>query len=135
MSAESTDVWTILAALDRLSEWAPDIDHSTYLTHQTEGVGTKRRVQIKRTTLIETVTEWEINQALAYTIDGLPTFLPGVSNRWSLRRQPQHRTEVSLTTALTGGSRLVVRALNRQLCKTATMLLDGLAAAVAAGDG
>jgi len=44
VTASAEAVWDVLAAFDRLSTWAEDVEHSTYLTDQTEGVGSARRV-------------------------------------------------------------------------------------------
>lgn len=132
VDAPPTRVWEILAAFDRLAHWAPAIDHTSYLTTQRDGVGTARRVQVKRTTLVETVTEWEPGSALAYDIEGLPPFVPPVSNRWTLRAT-DGGTEVTLATTLGGGdsvpARLIERLLGRPLRRSARMLMDGLAAA------
>ncbi len=132
LDAPPTRVWEILAAFDRLAHWAPAIDHTSYLTTQRDGVGTARRVQVKRTTLVETVTEWEPGSALAYDIEGLPPFVPPVSNRWTLRAADTG-TEVTLATTVSdadrGPARLIQRIVSRPLRRSAELLVDALQAA------
>ncbi len=65
VGASPEAVWAVLAAFDRISTWADDVEHSSYLTEQTEGVGSTRRVQVGRTVLVERVTEWDPPNALA----------------------------------------------------------------------
>ena len=55
IDASPDDVWAILADFGEIGLWAPNFDHSCLLSEQTSGVGTVRRVQVGRTTLVETV--------------------------------------------------------------------------------
>ena len=101
-------VWGILADFGSLSSWAPNIDHSCLLTEQHEGVGTVRRVQVGRATLVETVVDWTPNEVLSYEIAGLPPMLGRVTNRWTLEAE-RDGTKVTLTTDIDGGGRLLTR--------------------------
>jgi uncharacterized protein YndB with AHSA1/START domain len=124
-------VWATLAAFDRLSRWSPDVDHSTYLTEQTEGVGSARRVQVGRTVLVERITEWDPPRALAYALEGLPPVVAGATNRWTLRADGE-RTSVTLTSTVDPGPKPVGRVaaplVARRLAKASSGMLAGLVA-------
>lgn len=123
-------VWTVLAAFDRISTWADDVEHSSYLTEQTEGVGSTRRVQVGRTVLVERVTAWDPPTALAYALEGLPPVVGGATNRWTLLPAGD-RTTVTLTSTVDPGhkppGRLVAPLLARRLAKASDGMLAGLA--------
>jgi len=127
-------VWEVLSAFDRISDWAPNVDHSCFLTAQTSGEGTVRRVQVGRTTLMETVTDWQAQVRLSYRIEGLPPMLDLVENTWELAPEGDGTT-VTLTASVVAGRRppamLVAKAVARKLASANSEMLDGLAAAVA----
>ncbi len=133
--------WAVLADFGAISRWVPLIQHSCLLSDQTEGVGTIRRVQIARQTLIETVEVWQPGQTLAYTIDGLPPIVGRGRNTWQLR--PAGRTTLAtLTTDITPGDRaggrpnpallpisiLATRAALKRMSLASELMLAGLAA-------
>jgi len=122
-------VWATLAAFDRLSTWSPEVDHSTYLTEQREGVGSARRVQVGRTVLVERITEWDPPRALAYALEGLPPVAGGATNRWTLRAEGD-RTFVTLTSTVDPGAqpvgRLAAPLVARRLAKASDGMLAGL---------
>lgn len=124
-------VWTVLAAFDEISAWATDVDHSSFLTEQRQGVGSVRRVQVGRTVLVERVIEWDPLVALAYALEGLPPVVGGAVNRWTLRPEGK-RTAVTLTTTIDPGpkpiGRLAAPFLARRLAKASDGMLAGLAA-------
>jgi hypothetical protein len=130
LDATPEEVWDALARFDRISRWAEEVEHSSYLTGQTEGVGTARRVQVGRTVLVERVTEWDPPRALAYAIEGLPPVVGGAANRWVLRPDGTGTT-VTLTATVDPGAkppgRLVAPLLARRLSTTNEGLLAGLA--------
>jgi carbon monoxide dehydrogenase subunit G len=130
VDATPAEVWEVLARFDRLSSWAPDVDHSSYLTGQTEGVGTARRVQVGRMVLVERVTEWEPGDALAYDLEGLPPVVGGATNRWVLRHDGSG-TDVTLSATVDPGvkpvGRLAARIVERRLARANDGLLAGLA--------
>jgi uncharacterized protein YndB with AHSA1/START domain len=123
-------VWAALAAFDRISTWAPDVDHSTYVTDQHEGIGAVRRVQVGRTVLLERIVEWEPPAALAYDLEGLPPVVAGARNRWTLRADGE-RTEVTLTSTVDPGAQRIGRVaaplVLRRLAKASEGMLAGLA--------
>lgn len=127
-------VWDVLSAFDKISDWAPNVDHSCYLTSQTSGEGTARRVQVGKTTLVETVTDWQQQQRISYRIQGLPPMLDVVENTWELSAGGDSTT-VTLTASVVAGKRppakLVAKAVVRKLASANSEMLDGLASAVA----
>ncbi len=130
IDASPERVWAVLADFDAISSWAPNVDHSCLLSETTSGVGTTRRIQTGRITVVETVTTWEPTEALGYTIAGLPPVIRSVTNTWRLR--PDGRaTTVTLTTDVDAGSRppqqFVARAVGRKLAQTSDQMLAGLA--------
>ena len=96
-------VWRVLADYGILARWAPNVDHSCLLTEQHEGVGTVRRVQVGRTTLVETVVAWTPSELLSYEIAGLPPMLERVTNTWTLTPE-NSGTKITLTTDIESGA-------------------------------
>ena len=96
-------------------------------------MGTTRRVQVGRNTLVERITEFDAPTTLAYDIEGLPARLGKVANRWTLRPAGAETpvTLVTLTSTLKIGSRpparLAERVLLRFVAKQSDQLLAGLA--------
>ncbi|MET0883887.1 MAG: SRPBCC family protein, partial [Acidimicrobiales bacterium] len=109
----------------------PAVGHSTYLTEQTEGVGSARRVQVGRTVLVERITEWDPPRALTYALEGLPPVVGGATNHWTLRPDGD-RTFVTLTSTVDPGAkpvgRLAAPLVARRLAKASDGMLAGLAA-------
>ena len=124
-------VWAVLARFDGIVEWAPKVAHSVLTTDRSEGVGTARRVQVGRQALIETVTIWEPERTLAYSIEGLPPIVAGVSNRWDLAADPVG-TFVTLTSIIDPGpspkGKAAALVLRLPLGKASDSMVDGLAA-------
>jgi len=123
------EVWAVLADFGQISRWAPNVDHSSLTTAQTEGVGMVRRVQVGRNALLETVTEWKPNEALAYTIEGLPNFLGVVTNRWEIVPIGSS-TSIGLTVNIDAGERppqkLIANIATRPFGKVVRKMVDGL---------
>ena len=124
------EVWAALADFGAIARWAPDVDHSCLLTDQRSGVGTARRVQVGRITLVERVTAWDPDPlgTLAYDIEGLPAALGRVSNRWELHAVASG-TAVTLTTRVEGSSRplkVVARVAAARMAKASESMLEGL---------
>jgi uncharacterized protein YndB with AHSA1/START domain len=125
-------IWDVLADFGSLSSWADDVDHSCILNHAPDGqpVGTTRRVQMGRNTLVERITEFESPVALAYDIEGLPRRLLVVANRWTLR-PTGGATEVTLTSRVEIGQNPAARAAEWVVCRgmarESDSMLTGLA--------
>ncbi|BBX04579.1 MxaD family protein [Mycolicibacterium moriokaense] len=131
IAAAPQEVWNVLADFGALSTWVDRADHSSILVHGPDGgpVGTSRRVQMGRNTLVETIVEFDPPRALAYEIDGLPKQLGRVTNRWSLRPQGDS-TSVTLTSTVEIGSgplrQLAERAVCRVMARESGGMLAGL---------
>ena len=67
-----------------------------------------RRVQVGRTTLVETVVAWTPGELLSYEIAGLPAMLERVTNTWTLTPE-SGGTKVTLTTDIADGARPLKR--------------------------
>ncbi len=96
--------WDVLADFGSISSWAGNIDHSCILNRGSGAVGTTRRVQIGRNTLVERITEFDPTWALAYDVEGLPKLLRRFTNRWTLRAAQGGTTVVTLTSTVEIGS-------------------------------
>ena len=131
VSATPGEVWAVLADFAAISDWAPNVSHSSLTTDGEVGVGTTRRVQAGRTALLETIAVWEPEQALAYDIGGLPKVVRSVRNRWDLTPRGD-ATEVTLTSSIDTGPRppqqLVARLVGKRLAKESDSMLGGIAA-------
>ena len=132
VAAAPQAVWEVLADFGAISSWAGNVDHSCLLSHGPGGgpLGTSRRVQVGRDTLVERITDFDPQTALAYDIEGLPRRL-NVGNRWTLRPSASGHTEVTLTSiveiAANPVARIAERAMCRFLAKQSDTMLTGLA--------
>jgi len=130
IAAAPEEVWRTLAAFDRISRWAKNVDHASFTTPATDGVGATRRVQAGRVTVLETITEWSPPTRLAYSIAGLPRVVGQVSNSWQLE-PAAGGTRATLTSSVDPGPRIAGRiaaaVLARVLARTSVQLLAGLA--------
>ena len=99
INASAEDVWAILADFPAIAMWVPMIQHSCSITQETSGVGATRRVQLAQQTLIETVTVWEPQQRLAYTIEGMPPIVGIATTTWTLQPSPKG-TCVTISTEI-----------------------------------
>ncbi len=133
IAARVGDIWDVLADFGSISSWAGNIDHSCILFSAPDGgvVGTARRVQVKRDALVERITEFDPPRALAYDIEGLPSRLRRVTNRWTLEPTVGESTVVTLTSTVEIGPRatqkLAERVLCRFLARQSDVMLAGLA--------
>ena len=122
-------VWAVLADFGSISRWAPVVDHSCLLSDRTSGVGTVRRVQTGRVTLVERVEVWEPGSRRAYVIEGLPPVLKSVTNKWTLEPAPSG-CRVTLTSGIDAGNRppqkLIAKAAGRRLGQASEEMLAGL---------
>ncbi|MGI8940254.1 MAG: SRPBCC family protein [Iamia sp.] len=129
------EVWAVLADFGGLAAWADNADH-TCLLHAPDGdpigIGTERRVQAGRMTLVERVTTSEAPEVLAYAIEGLPPVVKAVTNEWRLTPEGDSSTVVALTSTIDCGPRppqqLVARIVGLRLAKASDTMLSGLAA-------
>ncbi len=141
IAADFASVWDVLADFDRLAVWAENADHTCWLDDapdDAEMVGRARRVQAGRVVLVETITVWQPPARLAYDLGGLPPVVRTAANEWRLCADPsdEHRTVVTLTTHVDCGprppQRLLAHTVGRRLARASDVMLDGLAAHLAA---
>lgn len=129
VQAPAAEVWAVLADFGEIARWAPIVDHSCLLSAQQEGVGTVRRIQSGRRTLLEEVVEWVDGERLSYVVEGLPSAVRSLRNTWQLD-DGGGSTQVTLTSSVDAGQRppqkLVAQALSRQLSKVSNQMLHGL---------
>lgn len=130
VAAEPQAIWDVLADFGAISSWAGNVDHSCLLSAETQdvGVGTTRRVQVGRTTLVERITAFDRVRTLAYDVEGFPRWLT-VNNRWTLAPSAG-ATAVTLVSSVkvTGPlGRIAESVVARASAKTIDGLLDGLA--------
>lgn len=130
VSATDQSVWAVLADFASIVSWAPGVDHSCLLSEQTEGVGTIRRIQAGRTTLVETVERWAPEATLRYAITGLPPVIRSVTNTFSVARSGD-ATTITLTTEVDAGPRppqqAIAKLVGRKLGQASDQMLVGLA--------
>lgn len=130
--ASRDTVWAVLADFGAVAAWAEEVDHSCLLDQHAEAVGTARRVQIGRDTLIETITRFDPPGVLAYDITGLPAFV-AASNRWTLEPGISGGTFATLTSTVHVTRRLLrfaaEPAMARLMAGRSEALLKGLATA------
>jgi hypothetical protein len=131
IAADPQSVWDVLADFGTISSWADNIDHSCILIQGNEPLGTTRRVQIGRNALVETITEFDAERAIAYDVDGLPKRVRRFNNRWSLRSTGDGATIVTLTSTVEIGSGAVKKLAERAVCRAqirqSDIMLAGLA--------
>ena len=133
IAASAQKIWAVLADFGALSSWADNADHSCILFRGADGgpVGTARRVQIKREALVEQITEFDPPRALSYDIEGLPTALRRVTNRWTVTPTDGESSIVTLTSTVEIGphspQRLAEHVLCRLLARESDSMLAGLA--------
>jgi uncharacterized protein YndB with AHSA1/START domain len=130
IAAPIEEIWDVLADFGAISSWADNVEHSCILVTVPQPVGTARRLQVGRDTLIEQIIEFDPPHTLAYRIEGLPRRLGRLTNRWTL--QPAGTsTTVTLTSTVEIGSRvdqqLAERVMCRMLARQSEAMLAGLA--------
>jgi len=130
MAATPQAVWDVLADFGSLSSWARNVDHACLLEHGADGVavGTSRRVQIGRNTLVERVTDCVPAATLGYDIEGLTRRLHRVANRWTLEPMAPGLTAVTVTTTVEIGTNPVARIAERAMCRLMTKQSDAMLA-------
>ena len=132
IAATPDEIWTVLADFGSLSGWTPMIQHSCLLSEQSDGVGTVRRVQIARQTLVETVTVWEPGHTLAYTIEGLPPIVGVAVNTWRIT-PTSSGADVTLTTGIDVGRNpvkaVIAGKVLERMATASEFMLTGLAEA------
>jgi uncharacterized protein YndB with AHSA1/START domain len=134
IAAPPAKIWAVLADFPAIVAWAPNVDHSSAATEARGGIGAVRRVQVGRIALLETIVDWQPNERLAYTVEGLPPIAGSIVTTWDLvenDRDDATETKVTVTTVVHPRpnpiGRFVARALSRQLGRAAKQMLGGVA--------
>ena len=133
IAARPQEIWDVLADFGSISPWAPNADHSCILFSGADGgsVGTARRVQIKRDVLVERITAFDPPHSLAYDIEGLPSRLRRVTDRWTLAASAGGSTLVTLTSTVDIGPRPPQKLAERILCRVLARQSDSMLAGLA----
>lgn len=132
VSAPAAAVWDVLADFGSISAWAGNVDHSCLLQHDVDpaAVGTTRRIQVGRDTLVERITDSTAPTTLRYEIEGLPRRLGRMSNRWTVMGFGE-TAAVTLTSTVEIAdnplARIAEKAVCRFMAKQSDTMLDGLA--------
>jgi hypothetical protein len=138
LAAPPRAVWAVLSDFGAISGWGANVDHSCLMSEQAEGVGTARRIQTGRTTVVERVVVWEPPSTLSYEIGGLPSVVQSVTNTWHVYGT-ETGSRVSLTSRVDVGPRppqqVIARAVGRKLAQASDVMLDGLMTRVATVPG
>ena len=130
VAAEPQAIWDVLADFGAISTWADNVDHSCLLSpaEQGIGVGTTRRVQVGRNTLVERITAFDRARTLAYDVEGFPRWLT-VNNRWTFAPSAG-ATAVTLVSSVTVTGplgRIAEGIVARVSAKQLDAMLDGIA--------
>ncbi|WP_445159635.1 SRPBCC family protein [Mycobacterium sp. Dal123C01] len=133
IAARGQEVWNVLADFGAISSWADNVDHSCILSSGVDGapVGTTRRVQVKRDTLVERIIEFDPPHVLAYDIEGLPRLLRRVTNRWTLAASADDSSVVTLTSTVEIGPRPPQKLAERLVCRFMARQSDSMLAGLA----
>jgi uncharacterized protein YndB with AHSA1/START domain len=133
IAARGQEVWDVLADFGAIGSWADNVDHSCILSSGVDGapVGTTRRVQVKRDTLVERIIEFDPPHVLAYDIEGLPRLLRRVTNRWTLAASAGDSSVVTLTSTVEIGPRPPQKLAERVVCRVMARLSDSMLAGLA----
>lgn len=132
IAAEAQAIWDVLADFGAISSWVDIAEHSCLLSPAAQGVGvgTARRVQVRRDALVERITDFDPPHTMAYDVQGFPRQIRRLNSRWTLD-PTTGGTVVSLTTTIEIGQnrlqRLAEGALARFLAKQLDAMLTGLA--------
>ncbi|GAY19093.1 MxaD family protein [Mycobacterium sp. shizuoka-1] len=130
VAADPQMVWDVLADFGAISAWADNVDHSCLLSPHSQpvGIGTTRRVQVGRNTLVERITAFDPPRTLGYDVEGFPRWLR-VNNRWTLSPSAGATAVTLLSTVRVAGplGRIVERIVLRASAKQLDVLLAALA--------
>jgi uncharacterized protein YndB with AHSA1/START domain len=123
-------VWETLADLEGVSAWNPDIDAAECISEQRTGLGARRRCYMHPSGwLIESISEWEPEEVIAFTIDNAPPFKTGLGRFILTEENEGTRLQASFDYEVRYGplgpviDRLIV---HRQLSSAWNEGIDGL---------
>jgi uncharacterized protein YndB with AHSA1/START domain len=72
-------VWETLADLEGVSQWNPAVDAAECISDQRRGLGARRRCYMHPSGwMVESVSEWEPEEVIAFTIENAPPIRTGL---------------------------------------------------------
>lgn len=72
--------WEALADLEGVSRWNPAIDAAECISDERRGLGARRRCRMHPSGwMIESITEWQPEQIIAFTIENAPPIETGLA--------------------------------------------------------
>ncbi|MFV2061743.1 MAG: SRPBCC family protein [Gammaproteobacteria bacterium] len=96
INTPSIFVWDVLKDFGNVSDWAPTVSESHYITSSKTGVGTGRHCHVVGFGNIqEFVTDWYEGQGFAYSVTALGP-LAVSSSSWWLTRIDDHATKLEV---------------------------------------
>ena len=73
-------VWETLADLEGVSQWNPSIDAAECISEVRRGLGARRRCYMHPSGwMVESVSEWEPEEVIAFTIENAPPIKTGLA--------------------------------------------------------
>lgn len=97
IDAPTETVWNVLKDFGHVSDWAPSVTSSYYLTDQLSGIGTGRHCDIEGFGSIqEYVTDWQEGEGFTYRVTPLGPLAESNSS-WRLSRIDDKTTELQVT--------------------------------------
>ena len=133
IDAPPAAVWAVLADLGALADWAAFVDHVWLPDGGVVGLGARRRVQIGRRALLERVTTWEPDRALAYDVELPAPFVGAARTTWRLSPE-RGATLVAVRSEVERGAHplglVVAHRAAARLAAAAEVVLVGLAGEV-----
>ena len=133
IAARADEIWDVLADFGSISSWADNVDHSCILfsgptADPSAPPGESRSNATPSSSASPSSTR---RTRSAYDIEGLPSRLRRVTNRWTLAAGAGDSTVVTLTSTVEIGPRppqkLAERVLCRFLARQSDAMLAGLA--------
>jgi uncharacterized protein YndB with AHSA1/START domain len=80
IAAPRTAVWDALADLEGVSQWNPAIDRAECISDLRHGLGARRRCYMHPSGwMVESVTRWDPEAAIEFTIENAPPLRTGVA--------------------------------------------------------
>jgi len=97
INTPTSAVWNVLKDFGNVSDWAPTVTKSHYLSSQTSGVGTGRYCHIQGFGSIEeSIIEWREGQGFVYTVTPLGP-LDASQSSWWITELDENISELEVT--------------------------------------
>ncbi|WP_170414741.1 SRPBCC family protein [Ruegeria atlantica] len=100
VNARPDEIWAILSRFMHIDEFAPQVTSVDALTTGDNGVGSKRRCHFQNgTSLVEEVTNWQINQGYSVRLSEMPA-MPMHEAHAAIAIQPVTGTHCRVTWSM-----------------------------------